>query len=415
MAPGEAELAGVVALQVAERRLHLGAEGALEVGEDRHRDRRGGRPLHRVVGAQRHRGRLRGGGRRSGRSRGRAVDQHRGGGPLLDGLGVDVARLHAALHQRLGSGQLLVDHRLHGLEGLGADQLAAIDEEGRRAAGAQAVHQVLVAAQALEVGPPRDGGLEPRLVQLELAGDPGERGGVERLEREELVVGGPEGGVATLHAGFLGQQRGRHRRGVHGERVVAEGQAHLARIGLEHPLQRRGGPPAERALEVGDLHDGHQGVGRPVQRHVLERNAVDGPGVLHLGAGQGGRRRRRGGRGLGRLGGGAGFGRRACRDGLASAGEERAEGDGEEQREVEGRPLHVRLRDGWGRGSVTRGPMGRSCRLGESRASRGGERHARPDRGWRAIGSRVIGGPGWDAPDSGRGLGRSQGVPDTES
>ena len=174
---------------------------------------------------------------------------------------VELLRLDALLQRGVRLLDLLVDQRLEGLERHGAGDEPAVDEERRRAVGA---HLGSVA------GLGRDGGGDlRRLLVLAPASD------VEPdLLRPLLVLGVRQLGLVLeeqlMHLPELALLVRRHRRlgrgqrvGVEGERLVAPDELHVAFVRLEDLLDGRLGAPAEGALEVGELDDGHLGLLRP--------------------------------------------------------------------------------------------------------------------------------------------------------
>ena len=243
--PGEADLALVLVADLLERRLDTPAEGALEVG-----------PLddgHRRAARAEHRG---------------AADLDLRCHLLLRlSCGPDVLRrqylvqllgLDALLQSSVRLGDLLVDHRLERLERQGSGEEAAVDEEGGRSIGAHLravarvggdrggeLRRLLVAAPAIHVEADL---LGPFLVL---------RLGQLLLVLEHQLVHLPE------FALLVGRQRGLgggHGVLVEGQRLVAPDDLHVAFVCLEDLPHRRLGLEAERALEVGELDDGHLGV-----------------------------------------------------------------------------------------------------------------------------------------------------------
>ena len=108
---------------------------------------------------------------------------------------------------------------------------------------------------------------------------------------EEGVVHGPEAGVALLASRTASAASAAGRaRGWNGSGLCLKAKRSWPGIGLLELLERRPDPLAEGALEVRDLDDGDQRVGRPLERGVGHRHLVDGLGVL-LRAGRRGRRR----------------------------------------------------------------------------------------------------------------------------
>src|SRR5215217_5166367 len=151
--------------------------------------------------------------------------------------------------RRDGAGflQLLIDDALEGVQRLGAHERPAVDEERRGAAGAQAgalggvrvdLRRELVLVQR---------GLELADVQVQLLRVLLQGRAVQRaLVGEELVVHLPE--LALLVRGQRGG-RGGLGVGMHGQRLVLEGDLHLAAVLVLNLLERRDDAAAEGALE----------------------------------------------------------------------------------------------------------------------------------------------------------------------
>ena len=249
----DAHVLAVLLLDLLDGRADPVAEGALELAELDDGHEGVGLTLDGVVGLDGH---LVDGvviGRRAaGRGRGGLVEALRGQG------GVDAAAGGALGDLGLGLLDLLVDDRLEGIEGAGAGDLAAVDEEVGGAARAElgADLHVLVdlglEAAAVEVG------LELLDVQPEVLGVGLEvLTGQGALVLEELVVHLPE---LALGAGGQGGLGGGHGVLVEGQRVVAEGDGHLVAIGVQDLLRGRQDAGAEGALELAELDDGDQGL-----------------------------------------------------------------------------------------------------------------------------------------------------------
>jgi hypothetical protein len=144
----DADLAAVGLLDLLQRRADAGAERALEFAELDDRDGRLRVALDGVRGLDLDiidLGVVLGGA-------GAAADL--GGRAVLGELGVDGAAGGALRDEVLRLLELFVDDLLEGLEGLGADQVAAVDVEVRGAAGADGGGEGLVALDLLLEVPP---------------------------------------------------------------------------------------------------------------------------------------------------------------------------------------------------------------------------------------------------------------------
>ena len=240
--PGEADLSPILIPQLLQRRLDAAAERALEVRPFDDGDRR-------ILGAQdgrvadldlRRHGRLR---------------LPRGLHVLGDEHLVELLQLHALLQRRVGLLDLLVDHRLERLEGLRSRDEPAVDEERRRAVGADLVRSPRVALD-------RRGDLR-RVLVLAPAGH------VEAdllrpllvlcvrqllLVLEHQLVHLPELALLVGRQGRLGRGQ---RVGMERQGLVPPDELHLALVRVEDSLERRLDARAEGALEIGELDDGH--------------------------------------------------------------------------------------------------------------------------------------------------------------
>ena len=260
-------------------RVHARAEGALKLGELHDRDLRVLLTLERAVADR---------------------DLVDGlvvlGGPALVGLGgrllvvllhergVDLVGLRPGLGELLGGLELLVDDGLEGVERTRTAQLDTVDAEVGRAARADLLGERHVGVDlGLElVGV--QGLLELGHVEAETLSVAVEVRARERLlVLEELVVHLPE---LALLAGGEGGLRRKGRVLVEGQRVVLEGDADLARVGVEDLLDGRIDPRAEGALELGELDDGDGGVGAGAlggagaDREDVAVSGGDGDGLL---------------------------------------------------------------------------------------------------------------------------------------
>ncbi len=192
--------------------------------------------------------------------------------------------------QRLGALELLVDLGLERLERLRARQELAVDEEGRRAARADLATgrrvgldlglALLRVERRLELAH-----VEAQLLRVLLVG----RAVHGLLVGEDLVVHLPE---LPLLAGGARRDGGRHGVGVEGQRQVAPGDADLALVLVHHLVDGRLDARAERALEVGELHDGDQRVLGALDRRALDLGPEDRGRVGLTLARRRGRRRR---------------------------------------------------------------------------------------------------------------------------
>ena len=186
---------------------------------------------------------------------------------------VDLGLGRALGDQRLGALELVVDLGLERLERLRAREELAVDEERRRPARADLAARgrvrldlrlaLLRVERRLELAH-----VQAQLLRVLLVG-----GAVHRLlVGEDLVVHLPE--LALL---ARGARRDRRRHGVRVERQrqVAPGDADLALV-LVHDLgDGRLDARAERALEVGELHDRDERVLGALDRRALDLGAVD--------------------------------------------------------------------------------------------------------------------------------------------
>jgi hypothetical protein len=173
--------------------------------------------------------------------------------------GVQLAGAHAFVHQLLGAGKLVIHRALELLEGNGTANRAAVDEEVGGALHAELLGQGHVRIHGSLVGVPVQGRLELAHVQADLFRVFFDRGAIQvGLVGKQGVVHLPELALGARGQGGLGGQR---RLVVEGQGVVLEVDANLIRVLLEQAVQGGHDPAAVRALELGELDDGDQGLG----------------------------------------------------------------------------------------------------------------------------------------------------------
>ncbi len=194
--------------------------------------------------------------------------------------------------QLVGALELVVDDLLELLVRLRALNVAPVDVEVRRPLHADLLtgSQVGVDLRFADVRVERH--LELAHVEPDLLRVLVEIGPLQVvLVGEHLVVHLPE---LPLRLGGDGRLGGQRRLGVERQRVMAEVEPHLAVVVLHHLVDGGDDPAAERALEVGELDDGHLGVQR-APHGAVERNAETVDAVARaLRRRKPGRRRRRG-------------------------------------------------------------------------------------------------------------------------
>src|SRR5512138_3549477 len=164
----------------------------------------------------------------------------------------------------LPDAELLVDDRLEVLEGLGAADQPAVDEEGRRAADPRLLARLPVGVDDLRLLARLEAAVEARPVQPDLARVALEVGrGELPLGGEELAVHLPVLPLVVGAVGRLGRLAGLL---VDREREVPVDEPDLAGVGVEQVLHRRLGLGAVGALEVRELDDGDGRPRRPLRR-----------------------------------------------------------------------------------------------------------------------------------------------------
>ncbi len=212
-------------------------------------------------------------------------------GALHEG-GVDHVGRRPRGDQLVGALELVVDDLLELLVRLRALHVAPVDVEVRRPLHADLLTGGQVGVDLRLAGVRVERQLELVHVEPDLLRVLVEIGPLQvLLVGEHLVVHLPE---LPLRLGGDRRLGGQRRVGVERQGVVAEVDPHLAVVVLHDLVDGRHDAAAERALEVGELDDGHLGVQR-APHGAVERNAEPVDAVARaLCRRKPGRRRRRG-------------------------------------------------------------------------------------------------------------------------